>query len=147
MAKKLETAAERYRRIKAEREANAETFEVVTPSGMVWKLRRPNITQFIQSGMIPLSFAAKMVEAVEVTNGDKQAAFEALSDKEQLQTIEFVNNVLFYCAVSPRIVMEARPGEDEISYNEVELDDYEALVAWALPGGGEAETLTPFPDK
>lgn len=132
MTKKVETAAERYRRIKAER-----TVELTTPSGMTWKLRRPNFKMFVDNGALPLSLASKIAKS----NGE--GSFELLPPEEQAQLIAFANDVITYCAVDPKIV-ETATNPDEISFNEVELDDYTALVTWAMPGGGEAGSLETF---
>lgn len=132
-AAKMETAAERYRRIKEERLKQTELFDFKSPSGMEWKLRRPDLPTFITSGMMPMSFAAKLVESKDGGSG-----FADLDWTDQARTIEFSAKVVRYCAVEPRIV-ENPTGPNEIGFDEVEQDDYLAIFTWAMPaGGGEA---------
>lgn len=133
MAKKVETAAERYRRIK-----DARIIEFESPSGMVWKLRRPNFKMFVDKGALPLSLASKIAR----TDG-KAASFEELPAEEQAQLILFADEIVTYCTVDPKVVEKA-VADDEISLSEVDIDDYTALVKWAMPGGGEAESLETF---
>lgn len=151
-AAKMETAAERYRRIKAERAANDELFEVETPSGMVWKLRRLNLEQFVVSGTMPMQFATLLAKAQEEAGGDAKKAFATLDISDKLKALNFSQKVVRYCAVEPRIV-EMPQAADEIGFDEVEIDDFNAILSWAMPngditqGGGEAESLEPFPAK
>lgn len=144
-AAKMETAAEKYRRIKAERLAKEEVFDLETPSGMVWKVRRPNLAQFITSGVMPMSLAGKIAEQQNEGQTPEQV-FAQLDWKDQVRSIEFSAKVVRYCAVSPRIV-ETPTGPDEIGYDEVEMEDFNAIFTWAMPGGGEAESLNSFPGK
>lgn len=137
--KKVETAAERYRRIKAERAKNEELVDVSCPSGMVFKCRRPNVASFITSGLLPMSFASKLATAAESEGG-----LQSLDWQDLAKTIEFTNALVKSVCVSPKIVENPRDGQDEIGYGELELDDYGAIVKWALPGGGEAESLENF---
>lgn len=130
---KVETAAQRYLRLKESR-----LVDFTSPSGMVWRLRRPNLQMFVTNGVLPLNLASK------IARGDgKTSTFETLSDDEQAKLIAFANQVIGYCAVDPKIV-EVAENDDEIGFKDVELDDYEALVKWALPGGGESENLEAF---
>jgi hypothetical protein len=140
-AAKMETAAERYRRIKAERLAQEELVDVETPSGMTWKLRRPNLAQFVTSGIMPISLAGKLAEADK--DGNPAEAFNALDWEEKARTIEFSAKVVRYCAVDPKIV-ENPKGPNEISPDEVELDDFNYIFGWAMSGGGEADNLGTF---
>jgi hypothetical protein len=141
---KMETAAEKYRRIKAERAANEELFELETPSGMVWKLRKLNLEQFVLSGTMPMQFAAKLAKTQEAAGGDHVKAFESLDMADKLKAISFSQKVVRYCAVEPRIVEDPKETND-IGFEEVELDDFNAILTWALPGGGKAESLDSFP--
>lgn len=133
---KMETSAERYRRIKAERAANQETFTVEMPSGMTWVLRKLDVAQFVISGTMPMALATKLAEASAEANGDGVKAFSTLSPNEQIKTIDFSQKAVRYCAVNPRIV-ENPTQTDEIGFDEVELDDFNAILAWATQGGAE----------
>lgn len=136
----METAAEKYRRIKQERLDKAELHDFTSPSGMVWKLRRPDLAQFVTSGMMPMSLAKHLSE---IAGDDGGAAFDRLSMDDKIRTLDFSQKVVRYCAVSPRIV-ETPVAPDEIGYGEVELDDFQAIFAWAMPGGEAAEGLETF---
>lgn len=135
---KMETSAERYRRIKIERAAKQETFDVEMPSGMTWTLRKLDVAQFVLNGTMPMTLAAKIAEASEQTEGDGVKAFSALSFKDQIKTIDFSQKVVRYCAVNPRIV-ENPTLPDEIGFDEVELDDFNAILEWAQTGGDGAK--------
>lgn len=144
---KLETSAERYRRIKAERLAQAETTEFTGPSGMVWKLRQPDLSVFITSGLMPVEMAtavAKLKED-EPTITDEQV-YERLDAKDKLRSIAFAAAIVRYCAVDPKIVDNPTAG-DEIGPAEIEPDDFAAILAWAMQGGGQAEGLGTFPQQ
>ncbi len=142
MKAKMETTAEKYRRIKAERAAQEELFDFVSPSGMEWKLRRPNIAQFVQSGVMPMDLAAKLAKAQA---GGATELVKGMEWQEQVKLIDFSNRLVRYCAVDPRIV-ENPTQPNEIGYDEVELDDYTAILVWATPSGGdEAAGLDTFP--
>lgn len=142
---KIETAAEKYRRIKQERAASETLYDFTSPSGMEWKLRRPNLTQFITSGIMPMDLAAKLAPVAK-DGGDMAAAFDRLSINEKVQTITFSAKVVRYCAVVPRIVEKVTVPDEEIAQDELELDDFNAIVAWATnpAGGNGADSLDNF---
>ncbi len=141
-AAKLETAAAKYRRIKEERLKGETLFDVETPSGMVWKLRKPNLAQFITSGVMPMSLAGKLAKAAEA-EGDGAKAFASLEFDDQVRTVDFSAKVVRFCAVEPKIV-EVPKEPNDIGYDEVELDDFNFIFAWAMPGGSEADGLANF---
>lgn len=143
MAKKLETAADKYRRIKNELLGKEELFDVECPSGMVFKCRRPNLAQFVTSGVLPMSLAGKLKDA-EAQGESGADAFSQLDWQDQVKTIEFSNKIVRHCCVSPKLVENPRSGADEIGYDELELDDYAAIAKWAMPGGGGVENLDSF---
>lgn len=146
MTTQIETSAQRYRRIKAERAATQELFELETPSGMVWKLRKLDLEQFVLSGTMPMQFAAKLAKTHEAAGGDAGKAFTSLPLNDQIKAIDFGQKVVRFCAVEPRIV-ENPEGENEIGYDEVEMDDFNAILEWAMPGGVEGESLKSFPEQ
>lgn len=142
----IETKAQQYKRIKATRAAKQETFDVEMPSGLTWTLRKPDIQQFVINGTMPMSMASKLSKAAQDADGDNLKAFSTLSIEDQIKTIGFSQKVVRFCAVDPRIV-ETPTADNEIGYDDVEIDDFNAILAWALPGGGEAESLDSFPSK
>lgn len=137
----METAAEKYRRIKRERMAKEEVVDFTSPSGMEWKLRRPNLGQWVTSGFVPMSLAKNLAAASET--GDATSAFDSLSIDDKIKTLDFSQKVVRYCAVSPQIV-ENPTEPDQIGYDEVEMDDFQAILAWAMPGGDGAASLDTF---
>jgi hypothetical protein len=134
---KMETSAQKYRRIKEERLRNVELHDLETPSGMVWKVRRPDLQQFIISGVLPMSLAEKLSSSKDTT-----AAVQSMDFKDQMRSIAFASAVVRHCAVEPRIV-ETATADNEIGFDEVEMDDYNAILAWAV-GGGAAAGLDRF---
>lgn len=140
-AAKTETDAEKYRRIKAEREQGQQLFALKTPSGMTWQLRRPNLAQFMVSGVMPISLAGKFAASAEAME-----AATAMSLNDQIKTVEFSASLVRYCAVSPRIV-EHPTEPNDIGFDEVELDDFQAILAWAMQGGESGTPLTNFRKK
>jgi hypothetical protein len=144
---KMETAAERYRRIAKEQQANEQLFDFTSPSGMVWKLRRPDLSSYVTSGMMPTALAAKVVAATQKANGDNAAAFNSLEAIDKLRAIEFSAKVVRYCAVEPRIV-DYPSAPDEIGTDEVLRTDFEAIFNWATSGGdSQADGLNSFPEQ
>jgi len=141
MSQQIETAAERYRRLKADRQV--ETFDFTSPSGMTWKLRLVDIQAYVLNGGLPASLATKL-QSVAGESGDQVKAFSSLSPIEQAKAIEFSQKLVRAAAVSPRIVEYPRPGEDEIGYDEVETADFTAILQWVQTGGGEAGKLDAF---
>ncbi len=145
--KSIETSAERYRRIKAERAAGQELFDFTSPSGMEWKLRKLDLSTYLLNGAIPQQMASRLASASKATGGDNIEAFKSLEWKDQAKAINFASSIVRYCAVVPRIV-ESPEGPDEIGYEDVEADDYAAIVKWAMPQGGvEGDSLEAFPEQ
>jgi len=141
---KMETSAQRYRRIKEAKLKSTELFDFTSPSGMEWKLRKVDLAQFVANGSLPMSLAQHINQANEANKGDVEAAFASLEWKDQARMIELVSKVVRYCAVEPRIVETVTDPDMEISFDEVELEDYNAIAKWAMPGGDVADGLDTF---
>lgn len=131
----METAAQKYRKLKEKRIRDGEQFDLETPSGMVWKVRKPDLQQFIISGVLPMSLAEKL-------GSDPKEAVKSMDLKEQMQSIAFASSIVKFCAVEPRIVEKAT-NDNEIGFDEVEMDDYNAILSWAM-GGVAAPGLEKF---
>ena len=149
---KIETAAERYRRLKAENLEAAisspvaegvELFDLTTPSGMTWKLRRPDIPALVEAGALPMSFAAKMIEATSKSAGTSNLD-EVMSPEDQARAIRFTSVIVRYCAVEPQIVETPDDSGNQIGFDEVTTGDYTAISEWAMGGGKEAASLATF---
>lgn len=153
MAKKMETAAERYRRIKAEK-AKTETLHDVTcdksddpknpPCGMVWKCRKVGVDFWVSSGILPLHMVETMVEATKEAGGNPDSILKMLATKEIIESIQFSNQVVKRTAVEPRIV-EKPTDPSDIAQDEVDICCYKRLLKWQMSGGDEAERLGNFP--
>jgi hypothetical protein len=142
-----ETRAERYRRLRAEKISKEELFDFpsVIP-GETWRLRKLSLGAMVAMGIIPMHYAAKVAEAMQTNEGDAPKTFADLGFDEKVKTIDIANKVFHYVCVSPRVV-ENPTGPDEIGFSEVELDDYNAIIKWAMPGGDEANGLNTFPPE
>jgi hypothetical protein len=124
----IETAAERYRRIKRERAEKAEVFDLPCPSGMVWKVREVDLTPYVLAGLMPIDLATKLANS----RSDQPGGANELSIEEQKKSIEFTNLIVSHCAVEPRIVLGESDSPDALSIRDVESDDYKAIVDWAM---------------
>lgn len=154
-AVKQETAAERYRRLKQQAleelvssptAKDEQLFDVETPSGMVWKCRRPNVMAFVEQGALPQALASKMVAKADGGNASPEAMFRSLTPEEQAKAIAFTSALVRYSVVSPQIV-ETPETDDQIGFDEVTAGDYAALAEWATSGGDEAKSLATFRRK
>lgn len=139
----IETAAQRYRRIKEERHAADELHDVTCPSGMVFKCRTVSIDFLVSGGILPLSLVQKMSEAEGKGDVSPEQVFLQLPLKEKLQSIDAAAKLLRYVCVEPRIVDDAT-GPNDIRQDEVEPDDFNHIVEWATKGGVEAARLATF---
>lgn len=139
----METAAERYRRIKKEKEAAEALHDVTCPSGMVFKCRSVTIPFLAMSGILPLHLVELMSQASENGAATAEQAFATLPVREKLQSIEFAAKLVKYVCVEPRIV-ETPTEPNDISQDEVLLEDFNHIVSWAMKGGTEAAGLETF---
>jgi hypothetical protein len=155
---KMETAAEKYRRI-AQGKAKAEQLHDVecvdqptsadgppiTGCGMVWKARPTSIEFWTSSGILPMHLVEVMLESVE-KNGNKNVnkVAKQLAPKDVLRSIEFSSRVVRHTAVEPRIADHPSDAND-ISPDEVMTCCYNTLLRWAMKGGAEAARLGNFP--
>lgn len=140
----METAAARYRRIRAEKE-RAEPLHDVTCAdcGMEWKARRVGIEFWVSSGILPTSLVETMVRATEKQGVQPEELIKTMAAGEILKSIEFSSKVVRYTAAEPRIV--EKPSEpNDISQEEVLTCCYHKLLNWQMTGGDEAARLETF---
>jgi hypothetical protein len=135
----IETAAEKYRRIRAEKAKGEQLFDVTCECGMDWKARRVGIDFWVSSGILPLHLVAKMVES----NASPDAALKTMATKEVVESIVFSSKVVKRTAVEPRIV-EVVTDANDISQEEVDTCCYTRLLNWQMQGGDEAKHLETF---
>lgn len=133
---KQKFSAARYRELAQKNRLDEETFEIETPSGMVWTVRRPHLETFILSSQLPLSLAEKMAKA-KAGGVSEDQAFQQLDIKEQIKAIEFSTKLVRHICVDPRIVDEPQ-SDSEISPAEILPEDFAFLVEWAGLGGGNS---------
>lgn len=136
---KIRTAGERYRELLAERQTAEPTYDVVSPSGATWTMRRISVPTYVATGKLPLSVAVKIAE---MTQGgtDADEVLGKLSIKEQFETLRFMQYLLQQAVVDPKIVAEAT-NDDEI--DAVLPEDFAFLIN-EIAGGAEAERLGNF---
>lgn len=125
-----------YRRLKTKQQASQKTFEVESPSGMIWVLRLPNLENFLVSGTLPLALVEKMQQA-KSDGLSEEDAYKQLSAKEQIKAIEFSAKILRHICVDPLIVDNPQ-ADNEISAEEITSEDFIFLLNWANTGGGES---------
>lgn len=124
--------------------------DVTLPSGFVWKLRTPPVQQFMLSGRLPKDLASKLVQIGKITDkaARQKAIAENLTPEELTQNLAFGRDLLLYCAVQPRIVIDADPNsEDEIAPEEIDPVDFDFLLAWVMKAGDPGKTLGNFRKK
>lgn len=143
--KQIETAAERYRRITAEKAKGETLIDVTCPEcEMVWKCRKVGIDFWVSSGILPLHMVETMVEATKKSGGDPDGVLKTLATKEIIESIQFSNQVVKRTAVEPHIV-ENPTDPNDIAQDEVMVCCYKRLLDWQMRGGDEAEGLGNFP--
>jgi hypothetical protein len=144
-ATKLETAAQRNRRIARQKASEVELEEVSCGCGCVWKCRKPSLQVFVTSGMLPLDLAEKFAKVAAKGAGDGQM-MDSLSVHDQIRTVEFNSKIVKYVAVEPRIVEHVSDPDKEMSQEEMMQCCYYTLTRWAKEkqGGEQAEGLNNF---
>jgi hypothetical protein len=141
MQAQMETAAQKYRRLKKEKEVVQDA--TCPDCGMVWKARKADLNFWVASGMIPSSLAAVMVNAVKKKGMSEQDIMAGLDIHQLAQSVEFTSNMVRYTAVEPRIIDKAE-GANDIEPDEVMMCCYNFLRDWQMQGGGRAATLETF---
>lgn len=144
-AKNQLSPREQYRRIRQAEEKTETLHDFTAPSGMVFKLRRPDMSIFAISGRLPLDLAEKMASIAEKNDIDPGQAFTRLDVKDQIRGIQFSAGLVKHVCVCPRVVDDPQ-SDDEISPEELLRKDFDAILAWAN-GGGAAEGLNTFRGK
>jgi hypothetical protein len=140
--------AKDYKKLASQKRTEEVLHDVPVPSGGVWKMREPPIEQWVLAGKLPGSLVSKMAAAAG-TNGDLDAAkkglLQTLKPEDLLNSLEFGRDLLLYCAVEPRIKMDADPeSETEIAPEDILPEDFPFLINWVLTGGKTGESLESF---
>lgn len=139
--------ASEYKKHARSKRAKSKLHEVTVPSGAVWKLLEPPIEQFIIAGKMPASLAAKMATAARSGAAAEEEA-EHLTPDDLLNNLIFGRDLLLYCAVEPRVKLDADPdSETEIAPEDILPEDFDFLISWVVTGGGSGESLSTFRSK
>lgn len=144
--KRIETAAERNRRIAQENTLGQ--LETVTCScGCEWQCIKRDLTFWFDSGVMPTDLAGKVVELQQKNGKFNPDHVGQISPDLLIRGIEFSSKVVRMTVVEPKIVEFPREGENEVGYDEVMQCCYATIKNWQLPGGGKAESLESFPTE
>jgi hypothetical protein len=143
-AKHTETDAERYQRIRAEKQAKETVYPVPCECGMEWKAKRIPLDFWVTSGLLPKELAAVMMNAAQKHGNAPQNALQTMEPAEVLSSIEFTSKVVKRTAVSPRIVIVPTEPND-VSQEDVDTCCYTTLLNWQMQGGEEGKALKTFP--
>ena len=142
----METAAQRYRRTREQKEKGQALHDVECGEcGFVWKARRAPVDFWVASGILPMSLVEKSVEASKRAGGAMRPEdlVKTMATKEVVDSIVFSNKVVRYTAVEPRIV-ETPEGPNDVAYEDVMICCYNRLRDWQMHGGDEAARLHTF---
>lgn len=139
----METAAQRYRRLKKEKEASQELHDVTCECGMTWKCRKTGIDFWVTSGILPMHLVEKMAGAINKNGKPPDDLMKTMATKEVIQSIEFASKVVRHTAVEPRIA-DTPEGVNDIAPDEVMTCCYNRLLNWQMFGGEEAARLDNF---
>jgi hypothetical protein len=104
-----------------------EAVDLELPSGMVIRARRPDPSQLLLWGHLPLGLAAEVGQAARAG----RTSDEGSPDNQQLlASLALSRDLLLYCCVEPRISLT--PSRDEIHPKDVPLEDALFLLRWAM---------------
>jgi hypothetical protein len=134
---KNKSAAELYRSQKAERPI----IEVVPPSGVIFKFRKPSPLKFVLSNGLPTSLAGEM----STKKGARKAA-EKVSEDDLIETLIRLRDLVIDLSVEPKLVLGEPSNADELSVDEVDDEDLTYFINWVASGGTGGENLATFRD-
>lgn len=108
--------------------------ELELPSGLAVMVRKPPLHLWITAGKLPENIVQTMLKAREDLPG-MQAQGQSRLDAEEIKSIfRFMREVIVATVIEPRIT-EHPSSDDEISPDEVPLDDATFIFRWAMAGG------------
>jgi hypothetical protein len=107
--------------------------ELELPSGLTVMVRKLPLHLWISAGKLPENLVSTMLNAQSQLPGVPQAA--PRMDSEQFKNMfRFMRDVILATVVEPRIVDQAT-SDDEISPDDIPLDDANFIFQWAMAGG------------
>lgn len=141
----METAAQRYRRLKAEKESGNKLHPVTCKCGFEWQCKKADKEFWVTSGILPMHLVEVMVNATSSgAVSDPIDIMKKMAAKEVIDSIVFSSKVVRYTAVEPAI-KETPEGPNDISQEDVMTCCYSTLRDWQLKGGEQAPGLSNFP--
>lgn len=139
-----------YKQLAEKRRAEEPVFDVTLPTGMVFKMRKPPVEQWMIAGIVPtgaLSRLPTLQKAMQEAGENGAAPPEAMADGFSL--IEFTRKLLFYACVSPRLSLDPQD-DDEIHPTDIAPEDFTFMVEWcnaSANGGEQVKSLSNFSKK
>lgn len=123
--------------------ANAEKINSQRPteivelnSGAVFELRRPDLNGYMVTGRLPQSLLQEGLKAWKSQTAAKQIA-ENLGDKEMVDSLIFMREIVHDCTVNPKFV-EFATNDNEIGAADMLPQDFSEIFAWAMGHKGVA---------
>lgn len=115
------------------RAQQAKRIELELPSGLVVAVRRPPLQMWIARGKMPENLVRAMLAHRNSPHAAEDAA-NAMTPEQFNDLFKFMRETIIATVVEPRIVENAT-AEDEISPDDVPLDDAMFIFQWAMAGG------------
>lgn len=128
--------------------------DVALPSGAVFKLKTPPLSQWVASGVLPLSLLTKMKSYAEkaaqgdVTEDAVNSIVASMTEEEFMVQIDLGKQMLKFAMVEPKLSLPGEPeNDDAIGIAEIIEEDYAALMKWLWGGGAAGSTAAGFRTK
>lgn len=130
-------SAAQYRSHAKKKEDELRPTEIVKlQSGSVFELRRPNLEAYMITGRLPQSLVREGMKAWKTgASADKIAS--DLGDKEVVDSLVFMREIVHDCTVTPKFV-EFATNDKEISAADMLVEDFNEIFAWAMGHQGVA---------
>ena len=122
--------------------------DVPLPSGAVFKMRLAPIKQWVATGVLPASLAAKMQTAAQSGNTEEVAkkVLASFTEEDFVAQQNLAKRLLEHCCVEPKVSVAA-DDPDALQPEDIDPDDFEFLMKWIWSGGKSGESLGMFPEQ
>lgn len=127
-------SAAEYRANAQKKDAERPTEIVPLQSGSVFELRRPDLEAYIKTGRLPQSLVNVGLKAWK---GGPQNAAADMSDKEAVDALIFMREIVHDCTVRPKFV-EFATNDNEIGAADMLPEDFDEIYHWAMTHQGVA---------
>ena len=129
------TSADEWRK-RASELALSKTTNLELPSGATVLVRRPPLTAWLRNGRLPESLTRLIVKASQDSTAELQAKLTGttMTGDEQLAMIKFMQDLVLYAVVRPKLVMGVSMSPDEIGVAEIPEEDSDFLFSWVMQG-------------